>query len=53
MRNKSEIILIVVKIDTWDRSARVFSASPAGKAPLLSAIVAALAGQRVRRPAML
>jgi hypothetical protein len=26
MRDKSEIILIVVKIDTWDGSAGIFSA---------------------------
>jgi hypothetical protein len=53
MRNKSEIILIVVKIDAWDGSALIFSASPAGELSCFPAMLAALAGPRVRHPAML
>jgi hypothetical protein len=56
MRNKSEIILIVMKIDIWDGSAGHLCAPPAaGRSsfPAALAAFAALLGGAVQRAAML
>jgi len=56
MRSKSEIILIVVKLDTWDGTTGIFSAAfTAGWSSFSAAFAAfaALAGGAVQRAAML